>query len=572
MMMMAPPESTDAEIAIRKGIEWIDFIMSVSLFAFFYYQKTVKKRCKFEVLYVTGVGGISDFIKVTAATVVPARLTIQENGIKFGWSRYFGWLTTCPVLLIHLSNLAGKEVFDVRRMMKILVAYQLLMCSGATAGMTDKDNIKWGFYLFAVFWLFVVFRYGKSIFAEAKMAMPKRAAPVLYRIMGIFYGGWAAFGITWFMGPEGVGWISPDAAKAVYAVLDILTKNVYAMHGWYLRWYILRKHNKPEEFVEQENVAEENQPKELKILLVEQDEVFGYFFYNMLVQHGSKVDLAKNLSELMAKTSNVGIQYDMIMINHDLAKQNNYQIMFEIRKSLFMLPVISYGRNIPKDEMDNRTATGIDDFLVAPFPDDEVRNKMTKWSRRASVDPSLIMNMSNMAAMANSATAIPGKGAAPTMSFGTGVRHSDAGPGVNKGGFKMGAIGEEATDCDNWVEPRQGARHPPANDGSADLNSKLDLLMRQLEDVKSSTSAQTREMQQKMDQQQKAFEQQQQQMMMSQQMMQQPQQMMQQQPQQMMMPQPMAQAQEWEVQPQQAAGQPRPNPSAYQVEGGFDYI
>jgi hypothetical protein len=62
----------------------------------------------------------------------------------------------------------------------------------------------------------------------------------------------------------------------------------------------------------------------------------------------------------------------MIMINHDLARANNYQIMFEIRKSLFMLPVIAYGRNIPKDEMDNRNATGIDDFLVAPFPDDEV--------------------------------------------------------------------------------------------------------------------------------------------------------------------------------------------------------
>jgi hypothetical protein len=37
--------------------------------------------------------------------------------------------------------------------------------------------------------------------------------------------------------------------------------------------------------VQQEGSSEEDQPKELKILLVEQDEVFGYFFYNMLVQH-----------------------------------------------------------------------------------------------------------------------------------------------------------------------------------------------------------------------------------------------------------------------------------------------
>jgi bacteriorhodopsin len=49
------------------------------------------------------------------------------------------------VLLIHLSNLAGKEVFNVRRMMKILVAYQILMCSGSTASMMD-DGYRWIFY------------------------------------------------------------------------------------------------------------------------------------------------------------------------------------------------------------------------------------------------------------------------------------------------------------------------------------------------------------------------------------------------------------------------------------------
>jgi hypothetical protein len=42
------------------------------------------------------------------------------------------------------------------------------------------------------------------------------------------------------------------------------------------------------------------------------------------------------------------------MINHDLARQNNYEIMAEIRQTLFMLPVIAYGRNIPRDDMDNR--------------------------------------------------------------------------------------------------------------------------------------------------------------------------------------------------------------------------
>ena len=40
--------------------------------------------------------------------------------------------------------------------------------------------------------------------------------------------------LSWFF-LQGVGMINKDAAKASYAFLDILTKNVYAMHGWYLR-------------------------------------------------------------------------------------------------------------------------------------------------------------------------------------------------------------------------------------------------------------------------------------------------------------------------------------------------
>lgn len=398
-------QNQNTDVTIRKSIEWIDFLMSIACFMFFYYQKVTKKRCKFEVLYVTGVGAVSDLIKIVAADVVPGQFTIEENGIKFGWSRYFGWLVTCPVLLIHLSNLAGKEVFDVRRMMKVLVAYQLLMCSGATAGMTSSTNVKWAFYLSGVFWLMIIFRYGKSIFSEAITVMPKRAKPVLIRIAIIFYGGWAGFAITWFFGPEGIDAISSNSAKASYAIFDILTKNVYALHGWYLRWYILRKHNNPNEFVEQENIKDENQPKELKILLVEQDEVFSYFFYNMLIQHGSKVDIARDIREIKAKTTKEeDIQYDMILINHNLAKSNNYQIMFEIRKYLFMLPVIAYGRNIPKTDMDNRTATGIDDFLVAPFPDNQVVKTITKWSRRVSVDPSILTNLNNIASSADKDT------------------------------------------------------------------------------------------------------------------------------------------------------------------------
>ena len=154
-----------SEKSVRQTLQVIDLIWSIGLFLFFCYQKWFKKRCKFEVLYVTGVGTITDFIKLTYSDVTPGSITIQENNIEFNWSQYYGWLVTCPVLLIHLSNLEGKEVFNVRRMMKILVSYQILMVSGATASMYETEYVfKWIFFSMAVTLLSSIFYMAKGIF------------------------------------------------------------------------------------------------------------------------------------------------------------------------------------------------------------------------------------------------------------------------------------------------------------------------------------------------------------------------------------------------------------------------
>ena len=70
---------------------------------------------------------------------------------------------------------------------------------------------------------------------------------------------------------------------AGFSICDNISKNVYAWHGWYLRWNILRKHDKPEEFIE-EDTAEEKQG--YRVLLVETDPMFVYYFENILQQHG----------------------------------------------------------------------------------------------------------------------------------------------------------------------------------------------------------------------------------------------------------------------------------------------
>jgi bacteriorhodopsin len=98
------------------------------------------------VLFVTFVGGFSDLMKITIATEVPASFEVGTTGRMVMWSRWAGWLSTCPVLLIHLSNLAGKEVFNARRMMKMIIAFQLMIMCGMTASMITS-SWKYAFYI-----------------------------------------------------------------------------------------------------------------------------------------------------------------------------------------------------------------------------------------------------------------------------------------------------------------------------------------------------------------------------------------------------------------------------------------
>jgi bacteriorhodopsin len=125
---------------------WDCFLSERQCFSFFAYQRLAKRRCKFEVLFVTFVGGFSDLMKITIAGEVPASFSVGNSDRTVMWSRWAGWLSTCPVLLIHLSNLAGKEVFNARRMMKMLIAFQVLMMCGITASMIETEW-KYAFYL-----------------------------------------------------------------------------------------------------------------------------------------------------------------------------------------------------------------------------------------------------------------------------------------------------------------------------------------------------------------------------------------------------------------------------------------
>ena len=53
-----------------------------------------------------------------------------------------GWCITCPVLLVHLSNLAGEDTYNVGRAMRLIIELNLMVLLGATASFaTGWDSV-----------------------------------------------------------------------------------------------------------------------------------------------------------------------------------------------------------------------------------------------------------------------------------------------------------------------------------------------------------------------------------------------------------------------------------------------
>ena len=366
---------------IRETLQVVDLIWSILLFTFFAYQKVVKRRCKFEVLYVTGVGSFTDLVKLVATNKTPGSITIAENDVVLNWSQYFGWMVTCPVLLIHLSNLAGTDTFDARRMMKILVAYQILMLSGVTASMCTRDNpLKWILFVMAVMCLAIVYRYAYNIFVEATRIMPPRATQTLRAIAAIFYTSWTGFGVFWVLGPTGSNLVSDQVSKAAFAFFDIMSKNVYSMCGWYLRWYILRKFDNPKEFVDQEVNDDDATHRKIRLLLIETNPIYTHFFTQQLIQQDMEVVCGITFNDVLANNT-----CDAILVSFDIAQASQFEFMYKVRAVMQHIPVIAYGNSIDTSYLMNRHATGIDDFICAPFPDNILKKKILQWSRRASI-------------------------------------------------------------------------------------------------------------------------------------------------------------------------------------------
>lgn len=210
-------------------------VVSCLQLAFFWYQRQ-HKNCGWEVVYVTAVEPLTYFLGI----VFPEARVGLANGSSIYFLRYAGWLCTCPVLLILLTNLPRGKFKRPQDTLTALVANQLMIVFGVAA-IFYTGAAKAILFILGVMAGALVAKTALNTFLNASASFPDHAKTTLWLAAAAFFVGWLVFPVMWLVGPEGYGSVEFGISQLVHAFGDLISKNTFGFISWYLRFKIIKK-------------------------------------------------------------------------------------------------------------------------------------------------------------------------------------------------------------------------------------------------------------------------------------------------------------------------------------------
>jgi len=152
--------------------------------------------------------------------------TFHDECRQVYWGRYVDWVITNPLLLLNLCLLAG--VSGAHTLMAVVANVIMILGGWFAAYGAEGTAQKWGWFVIACLgYLFTVWHVGlhgtRTVQSRSARVSKLWASLTIYTLTV-----WAAYAIVW-----GVATLarrtSVDTEVLIYAVLDILTKPVFAL-------------------------------------------------------------------------------------------------------------------------------------------------------------------------------------------------------------------------------------------------------------------------------------------------------------------------------------------------------
>nr|AHH02107.1 CoChR [synthetic construct] len=224
---------SDTEQLVANILQWFAFGFSILILMFYAYQ-TWRATCGWEEVYVCCVELTKVIIEFFHEFDDPSMLYLA-NGHRVQWLRYAEWLLTCPVILIHLSNLTGLKDDYSKRTMRLLVSDVGTIVWGATSAMST-GYVKVIFFVLGCIYGANTFFHAAKVYIESYHVVPKGRPRTVVRIMAwLFFLSWGMFPVLFVVGPEGFDAISVYGSTIGHTIIDLMSKNCWGLLGHYLR-------------------------------------------------------------------------------------------------------------------------------------------------------------------------------------------------------------------------------------------------------------------------------------------------------------------------------------------------
>ena len=374
--------SSESLKLINNVLNYVSLAGFAILFAFFVTQYR-QKRCKWEVIFVVGTSFLFSGTYHIFGSHVPARFVIagMEEGRSVPWARFAGYLVSCPVLLLHLSNLRGEANYDTFRAMQLVGLFQCVTLCGMTAAMCVEDTPKACFHLLGGCFAIVLFWRVRGLFVKALADFPEQARGHLYLLMFCFLGGWGGFGLTFHLGPEGWGLIDPALHDIIVRLLDILTKHVYASVGWSLRWRVLYPlaqmgviQETSKGFVDHNKDAV--RPKVLFVSSSAKSSAVVRFWQKRMLACGVDVVFKTTVSSALHEITSRNAEFAFTLADMELIRSE--EVAFQM-PAIRRTPLLAFCKNTENGKPTDLDAHEIDDAMFAPYSQVHVSNVTKYW-------------------------------------------------------------------------------------------------------------------------------------------------------------------------------------------------
>ncbi|KAG2425777.1 hypothetical protein HXX76_013402 [Chlamydomonas incerta] len=222
-------------------MNWIAFAISVVVLAWYAYE-ALHTACGWEEVYVCVIETFNVTFEIFAEFEEPLTVYLS-SGMRVPFLRYTEWLMSCPVILIHLSNLSGLSDGYNKRTMLLLVTLIGCLVTGVYSAMCDYGWIKWAMYTISCIYCAFVYWFSAKVYLETYHMVPKGSArKVVLAMASIFFVTWGiVYPLLFALGPEGLNAISFHLSNFLHCIADLFSKLLWGALGHQLR-IIIHKH------------------------------------------------------------------------------------------------------------------------------------------------------------------------------------------------------------------------------------------------------------------------------------------------------------------------------------------